>query len=144
MSTTDISITVRSNKDLPEITLTAILDGAILARIPALTRSITIHAEIDGVTHVDHTFNFVLSGKKTEHTKLDDEQIVDDVLVYIDSVMFDGVNVDAMVHKNSVYIHDHNGQIPQSIHAFHGVMGCNGTVELLFCTPIHLWLLRHI
>lgn len=96
------------------------------------------------MAHADHTFEFVLSGKKSKHTKLEHEQIVDDVLVYIDTVMFDGVNVDALVHTNSVYIHDNNGQKPESRQAFHGVMGCNGTVKLLFSTPIHLWLLRHI
>mgnify|MGYP003352455181 CR=1 FL=1 len=42
------------------------------------------------------------------------------------------------------YRHDYNGTGQPTEDNFFGVLGCNGTVELRFTTPIYLWLLEHM
>jgi hypothetical protein len=143
MSSIDISVAIRSNKHVPDIMLTVILDDSIVGKVPASPRASTLHTNLDAATAGNHTLDFVLTGKTPAHTKLDQDQIIDDVLVYIDSLRFDGVIVDDILHRTAGYLHNTNDHTPESIHAFHGIMGCNGRVRLRFDTPIHLWLLNH-
>ena len=93
-----------------------------------------------------HVLTMTMSGKRIEHTEIDNNgQIVQDVLLKIDNINFDGIVVDKIVYEQSCYTHDFNGtQLIPVKESFYGNMGCNGTVELKFHTPFYLWLLENM
>lgn len=93
----------------------------------------------------DHQIEFILSGKRSEHTVLDaDGNIVSDLLVAINDICLDGDNIDSIVHKIAVYEHYNNGRSGQTFDSFYGTMGCNGTASFSFTTPAYRWLLANI
>lgn len=93
----------------------------------------------------DHVLVFALSGKTSEHTKVDDTgAITQDVTVSIEDVSFDEITLGHLMCEQAVYHHDFNGTAELFQDEFYGIMGCNGTVTLKFTTPIYLWLLENM
>ena len=91
----------------------------------------------------NHTFSIVLSGKNTEHTKVNETgQIISDVLIEATNVCFDDINIDQLISEQAVYTHNNNDTAELTEHKFYGPMGCNGTVTLNFTSPFYLWLLE--
>lgn len=93
----------------------------------------------------EHTLKFVLKGKTQEHTKIDESgTIVNDACLKISNLTFDGIDLGQLVNDLTVYTHDFNGTKSLTTGHFFGTMGCNGTVELKFTTPIYLWILENM
>ena len=93
----------------------------------------------------EHELFFVMGGKTHEHTKIDETgNIVKDAVLTIKDITFDEIDVEMIVIKNAVYAHDFNGTQAPTQTKFYGEMGCNGTVNLKFSTPIYLWLLENM
>lgn len=93
----------------------------------------------------EHVLKLVLKNKLFQHTQLSDNgEIVSDAVLEIKCLAFDGVALTHQTAQQAVYIHDFNGTAELSRHTFFGTMGCNGTVELKFTTPVYLWLLEHM
>lgn len=93
----------------------------------------------------EHTLKFVLKGKQIEHTQVDSMgNIISDSRLEITNLMFDDIELGPLVSNLSVYHHDFNGSRDPIQEKFFGSMGCNGTAELKFTTPIYLWLLENI
>jgi len=92
------------------------------------------------------SLRFVMNNKTYDHTKVDEEgSIIGDCRIAISNVTFDDIALGHALIENSDYLHSKNasdGQIEKD--KFYGEMGCNGTVELKFTTPIYLWLLEHL
>lgn len=93
----------------------------------------------------EHVLKLVLKNKQPEHTKISPSgEIVSDAVLEITDVKFDDVELGQIVHNLTVYQHNFNGTQPTTQQKFYGVMGCNGTAELKFTTPIYLWLLENM
>jgi hypothetical protein len=104
-----------------------------------------VEYEFDDFEERDHLVSFEMQGKLPEHTKVTEAgQIFEDRCVTITDIAFDDIQLGHMVTEVATYHHDTNGTTGQIIERFHGVMGCNGRVEMRFSTPIYLWLLENM
>ena len=93
----------------------------------------------------DHLLRITLKNKLPEHTQIDDQgTILSDALLSVTEISFDEIDCTQIVHDHSVYRHNLNGNGPEILDQFFGDMGCNGTVELKFTTPVYLWLLENM
>ena len=91
----------------------------------------------------EHLLRITLKNKRPEHTKIDDQDnIVSDALLSVTEISFDEIDCSQIVQDLAVYRHNLNGTAPEIDDQFFGDMGCNGTVELKFTTPVYLWLLE--
>lgn len=92
-----------------------------------------------------HTLQWVLKNKLPSHTVLDQSgNIVNDAVLSIDHIMFDDIDCTKIVNNLATYSHNYNGSSENTTSKFYGDIGCNGTVELTFTTPIYLWLLENM
>jgi hypothetical protein len=93
----------------------------------------------------EHLLRITLKNKRPEHTKIDDQDnIVSDALLSVTEISFDEIDCSQIVQDLAVYRHNLNGTAPEIEDQFFGDMGCNGTVELKFTTPVYLWLLENM
>ena len=91
----------------------------------------------------EHTLSIKLKNKLPEHTQVDEaENILSDALLSVTEISFDEIDWTQIVQELAVYRHNLNGTGPEIEDRFFGDMGCNGTVELKFTTPVYLWLLE--
>ena len=105
------------------------------------------HVSIDLVDteEAEHELRIVMSGKTSEHTKLDAQgQILQDALLRITKVIIDDMDITQLLQQFSTYDHDHNGNSEPVQEIFYGDMGCNGTVTFGFSTPFYIWLLEQL
>jgi hypothetical protein len=110
-----------------------------------VTENYHVQYEINDDEEKSHQLKIVMTGKTAVHTQLDaDGNIVKDAMLSIRNIAVDGINIDKLVHRLATYQHDFNGTQPQCSDTFFGEMGCNGTVEVEFSTPIHIWMLEHM
>jgi hypothetical protein len=92
----------------------------------------------------EHSIRFVMSNKMPDHTQIDcDGNIVADSRLTVSDLEFDEILLGQIVTDKAVYTHNFNGTAEETQHVFYGEMGCNGTVELKFATPVYLWLLEN-
>jgi hypothetical protein len=91
----------------------------------------------------EHSLRITLKNKLPIHTRVDElEQIVSDAVLNISAITFDEIDCTQIVQTHGVYRHNLNGSGPDILDQFFGDIGCNGTVELKFTTPVYLWLLE--
>ena len=91
----------------------------------------------------EHLLRITLKNKLPEHTRIDDQDnIVSDALLSVTEIAFDEIDCTQIVQELAVYRHNLNSTGPEIEDRFFGDMGCNGTVELKFTTPVYLWLLE--
>lgn len=92
-----------------------------------------------------HTLTFVLKDKQQHHTVIDsDGNITKDVLVKVSDVEIDGINIDQILFNQAEYQHDYNGNGPETVESYLGVLGCNGKVVLPFNSPVYIWILENL
>jgi hypothetical protein len=95
-----------------------------------------------GDTNGQHTFQWRLKNKLPTHTEIDNNGvIIRDAILSISNILFDEIDCSKIVTSIATYTHDCNGFSEIVVDKFYGDIGCNGTVELKFTTPIYLWLL---
>ena len=93
----------------------------------------------------ERTLRTKLKNKLPEHTQIDDQgNIVSDALLSVTEISFDEIDCTQIVQDLAVYRHNLNSTGPEITDRFFGDMGCNGTVELKFTTPVYLWLLENM
>jgi hypothetical protein len=93
----------------------------------------------------EHELKFILKHKVAAHTKIDnDGNIVSDARLIISDIAFDEIKLGHMITELATYTHDFNGTQDTIEDRFYGEIGCNGTVNLKFATPIYLWILEHM
>ena len=86
-----------------------------------------------------------MSGKTRRHTRLDAQgNITYDACLKITDISFDDISISDLLSQKAVYNHDFNGSGEQTQDRFYETMGCNGSVDLEFSTPIYLWLLENM
>lgn len=93
----------------------------------------------------NHVLYFKMSGKTTDHTKIDDQgNIVSDAILQISNITIDQIMLDQLLPNSATYKHDFNGTKNTVSEKFYGQMGCNGTATFEFTTPFYLWLLENM
>jgi len=93
----------------------------------------------------EHTLRITLKNKLPEHTNIDEQNnILSDALLSVTKISFDDIDCTKIVQELSVYRHNFNGTGQEIEDKFFGDLGCNGTVELKFTTPVYLWLLENM
>ena len=96
-------------------------------------------------TRVQHQLKLILLGKTPEHTEINlSGEIVKDATLTVSNLAFDNIELGNLVAELFEYHHDFNGTGSPTVEKFYGTMGCNGSVELKFTTPIYLWLLENM
>ena len=128
-----------------DLTLTVRLDDLVIYQGVAPIDYQEVRHEFDDSTECEHVLSFELSGKSSEHTKLDaDGTIISDAVITISEIAFDDIALGHMFTQVTQYHHDHNGTTDPVAEPFYGVLGCNGRAEMRFSTPIYLWLLENM
>jgi hypothetical protein len=94
---------------------------------------------------IEYTLCIELSGKTTDHTKVDENgNIIKDVLVRVSDVKLEDIDVSQIMFQKAEYHHSFNGTQNKIVDSFHGIMGCNGQVIFKFQAPVYLWLLDNM
>jgi hypothetical protein len=144
MNNTTLSFTVETTDHSVPLNCQVLVDNIeIFNGLVDELQHVTHH--LDDSIEIDHTIQFILDGKLSKHTQLnEDGDIVHDVRLKITDLAFDEIPLGQIFSEKAVYTHNFNGTGAESQHRFFGEMGCNGTVTLEFYTPIYLWLLENM
>jgi hypothetical protein len=134
-----------TNPDSP-LGLLVCLNDAVIFDTEQLIESQTIVADFDDeVEDQSHTIKIVLKNKTAEHTKVDESgSIVKDSMISISDINLDDIEIDQLFFEKAQYTHSFNSDSTPVTDSFHGNMGCNGTVEFKFSTPVYIWLLENM
>jgi hypothetical protein len=144
METTNITFLVGSSDSATELGFETWLDDQKVVDIDHVLDSTEISIPVDD-NEAEHVLKLVLKGKQFQHTTINDAgEIVADAVLEISNLAFDGIPLGQMANEKTVYTHDFNETQPEIKDPFYGIMGCNGTVELRFTTPIYLWMLENM
>lgn len=139
-----ITFDVQSTSKNKILGLEVFLDNVVVYNDESFIASKLIQIELPD-DESEHSLKIVLKNKTAEHTVLDTlGAIVQDASIIVDNIRFDEIEVGHNVLQLATYTHDCNGTDELKEYKFYGEMGCNGTVELKFTTPIYLWLLEHM
>jgi hypothetical protein len=120
------------------------LDGAVLLTNNHVQEKISFaHDIVDDDS--EHKLQVIIWGKTADHTKVDEAgNIIKDATLQISNVVIDELDVNQLFLEQCVYTHNFNGTQSEISDTFHGVAGCNGTINFEFTTPIYLWLLENM
>jgi hypothetical protein len=144
MSTVKFSCVVAPNDTAIPLGLEIWIDDACVFDQDRVSEPVDVAHEFsddDG----EHTLRITLKNKLLEHTQIDNQDnIVSDALLGVTEISFDEIDCTQIVQELAVYRHNLNGNGPEIEDRFFGDMGCNGTVELKFTTPLYLWLLENM
>jgi hypothetical protein len=122
------------------------LNDSVLFDTDRLTTAQTISAVFDDeVEDVEHTVKIVLKNKTAAHTKVNESgEIVKDSMISISNIKLDDIEIDQVFFEQSQYTHSFNSDAESVTQLFYGNIGCNGSVEFKFSTPVYLWLLENM
>jgi len=144
MKNTNITFLVSTTNPGTELGFEAWLDHQKVLDINHVQQSIDVSIPV-AEDEAQHVLELVLKGKQSAHTVINDAgEIVSDAVLEISNLAFDDIPLGQIVNEKTSYTHNFNGTGTTSQHDFFGVMGCNGTVELKFTTPVYLWLLENM
>lgn len=122
------------------------IDDQCIFQIDHVDRIIEISGDLpsDDVA-AEHTLKFLLHGKTVRHTQLDQSgAIIQDAVLIISNLSFNSIALGNLTNRLCKYTHNFNGTSDTVIEPFHGTLGCNGTAELKFQTPIYPWFLQNM
>ena len=121
-----------------------LLNNKSVYKCEHVRESCQVFVDINDEDDATQKLQFVMTGKTTEHTKVDENgNITSDAMLSIGNVLIDDIDINLLLNDNSEYAHDFNGTQPEIKDKFYGNMGCNGTITFEFTTPFYLWLLEH-
>ena len=128
------------------LSLEILSNGTSVFKLDHVTENCLVSFDIiateEGTTQ---KLQFVMSGKTTEHTKIDDQgNITSDAVLTISNIIMDDIDISLLLSGQAIYSHNFNGTQPAVEEKFYDNMGCNGTVTFEFTTPFYLWLLEHM
>jgi len=139
-----IAFDVATSNPETALGIRVLLDGAVVHENSHVSETYTVQHSM-GDNDGEHVLCFELFGKLPTHTQINDAgEIVSDAVVSITNILFDEIDCSQIVAEQAVYKHDFNGSRDAIEDKFFNNMGCNGTVELKFTTPIYLWLLENM
>lgn len=144
MNKSQLKFNVLSTHDSIPLGFEVWLDNTKLQDNNSFTGKTTIIVDVVE-DDLDHVLKFILKNKRPEHTKIGTSgEIISDARLKIEDISFDDIRLTYDMLQLITYTHDLNGTDIQKKDKFYGEMGCNGTLELNFSTPIYLWLLTNM
>ena len=142
METAQISFELSTSDASVPLAFEAWINDQCVFKTDHVTETQTISFEVPD-DDAEHSLRLVMSGKTHEHTRVDDAgNITQDARLSIANVQFDEIELGQVFVDRAVYTHNFNGSGESVDDKFFGEMGCNGTVELKFSSPIYIWLLE--
>jgi hypothetical protein len=120
------------------------IDDACVVNLDHVKQSTNVEHNFND-TDGEHVLRIILKNKRPEHTQVDAQgTIVSDALLTVSNISFDEIDCTQIVQDHAVYRHNFNGTGADTEDRFFDTLGCNGTVELKFTTPVYLWLLENM
>lgn len=139
-----ITFNASSTSGVKSVDIEILLDDQLIYNNSSLLDKELIKVELPD-DECDHNLKIILKNKTAGHTVLDSSgAIVQDTNLIVDNIKFDDIALNFNALQTATYTHDMNGTDQLKKYKFYGEMGCNGTVELKFTTPIYIWLLEHM
>ncbi len=136
-----IELDISANRCCDDIKLELYFNHTLLTTILATDKKQTIAYDVCDDSG-NHVIKLIMTGKNNSHTVMNDAgEIVEDVFFSIDRLEFEEIDVkEIFCLGNQCYTHDFNSSQDLFLDEFYGILGCNGTVEFKFSTPMFLWL----
>lgn len=104
---------------------------------------VDVNYEFDDSEDGQQSIILELCNKRPEHTQLDTQgSIIKDALLQVGRILLEDIDITQIVYDTAKYKHNFNGTGQEIIDKFYGSMGCNGTVDITFSTPIYMWMLE--
>jgi hypothetical protein len=134
-----------ANADCNDILIEIYLDGLKISESTAQQQIKQVLCNIDE-SPAQHVLKLVMSGKNRTHTLIDSAgQIVSDIYFKINHIKFNDIDMqEVFCLGKECYTHSFNSNQPEFLDEFYGTIGCNGTVNIEFSTPIYLWLADYL
>jgi hypothetical protein len=141
----NLQLDFAANKNCADISLEIYFNNQQILKSTAQSDMQTVTLDL-AEDAADHVLKLVMSGKNETHTTMNDQgQIIDDVYFLIHRLEFEELDMrDIFCLGLPCYTHNFNSNSAEFLDEFYGHLGCNGTVELCFSTPIFLWLDTHL
>lgn len=144
MSTTTLSFAVDSTDKTVPLGFEAWLDHQLILNVDWVQEKVNFSYDFlddDG----EHCLTLKMKNKTSEHTTISDSgQIINDACLTVSALAFDDLALGQIFIDQATYTHNFNNTELETTEKFYGNMGCNGTVNLKFSTPIYLWLLENM
>ena len=145
MTTTALSFRVGTTDPTAELGFEAWLNDRCLLNLDWVKEPVYFQHDFDDSVDTEHQLRFILKNKTIDHTKISDTgEILADAKLTVTDVAFDEIDLGYLLTEYSVYTHNFNGTTKNTSQKFYSEMGCNGTVDFKFTTPIYIWLLEHM
>lgn len=140
-----LKLTLSSTVDCNDVNINVYVDNEkIFQSVATIAEQTIVHevAEEPG----DHVLRLEMSGKTKNHTKINSAgEMTYDVAFLVNVLEFEDIDMTPVLYTgNPCYTHNLNGSAAERIDEFSGFMGCNGTVDFKFFTPIYLWMYGRI
>jgi hypothetical protein len=144
--TQDIStLTFKAAATGNDLKLTARLNGRVFFDQILTQEEILIKTEFLDTDRETYLLEIEMSGKKTEHTTVDDAgNIAEDRMIEISDFAMDDIALAQLFTEKTQYHHDFNGSQAPVVDKFFGTMGCNGVVKFEFTAPAYIWILENM
>jgi hypothetical protein len=140
-----LNLEFSASSDCTDILIEIYLNKNKIFESTAQQQSQQVLCEIDE-SPADHTLTLVMSGKNQSHTVVNDKgEITSDIYFTINRLEFEDLDMqEVFCLGKECYTHSFNSDQPEFLDEFYGIIGCNGTVNINFSTPIYLWLLDYL
>ena len=145
METVNISFDLSSSDYLCNLDLEVCYNNKTMFQVNHVNTLIPVSFPINLSADVEHTLQFIMKNKTFEHTILNaNNEIIKDAYLNINNFTINSVELGETFYKTCVYLHDFNGTEEPIKDEFYGDIGCNGTVQFVFQSPIYLWLVTNM
>jgi hypothetical protein len=145
METAQVSIELSTSDAAVPLAFEAWINDQCIFKTDHVTETVQVSYDLPEEDDAQHSLRLVMSGKTEKHTVVDEQgNITQDARLSISGVGFDEIELGQVFLDRAVYTHNFNGTGESVDDQFFGEMGCNGTVELKFSSPVYIWLLENI
>ena len=145
MITETLTFRVEPSDPTTPLQLSVWLNDQCCLPVTTISEPLDFSTKVADEDDKQYNLKIVMSGKTDDHTKVDDQgNIIKDALLTFEKFELMGIDIGQVVSKNAIYQHNHNGHSEDVKDKFFSSMGCNGTVEIAFSTPVYLWLLENL
>jgi hypothetical protein len=92
----------------------------------------------------ERLFQITMQGKNQTHTVVsDDGSLKSDCYAILDKIVFDEIDVTTeFTNGQKIYLHNNNGNGNLIMDEFYGFIGCNGSIDFAFSTPLDIWMFK--
>lgn len=145
MSNETLNFSVAPTDPAVPLTLAVYINDQCCFGPTSVDQELKFSHEINDDEDKQYTVRIEMSGKTDAHTKIDEQgNIIKDALLEFKTFELMGIDIDIVMCKTAKYRHNHNGHSDDVEQNFAMSMGCNGTVEFEFTTPVYMWLLENL